>query len=101
MRALELPTLGTLVSGATPATATGVGPHIVVYDTPNASTEINTDVTLTVTKDNCENTDTETVRVRPEPTVTVTGSADPTTCGGSDGSISLNIVKPSNSSVEV
>ncbi|WP_044103699.1 Ig-like domain-containing protein, partial [Neolewinella persica] len=88
-------------TGASPATATGIGPHTVVYTTPNASTDINTTVTLTVVKDDCENTDTEDVSVLAEPEVTVTATADPTTCGGDQGSITVSVTKPAGSSVEI
>ncbi|MDN3635365.1 choice-of-anchor A family protein, partial [Neolewinella lacunae] len=86
---------------ATPATATGAGPHLVTYTTANASTDNNTTVTLTVTKDNCIATDTESVRVRPLPDVTITAENDPSTCSGSNGSITVSVIKPAGSTVEI
>ncbi|MEM8582999.1 MAG: GEVED domain-containing protein, partial [Bacteroidota bacterium] len=88
-------------NGATPATGTGPGPIVVTYTTPDAGTQNNTTVTLTVFKDGCENTDTENVTVRPRPDVTITAEVDPTTCEGADGSITVDVTVPSSSNFQI
>ena len=63
-------------SGATPATASGIGPHLVSYDTTSENTTTGTVVTLTVTKVGCGSPQVgqvSTVTVRPTPDATIDG----------------------------
>ncbi|MEO1437026.1 MAG: hypothetical protein AAFV80_15910, partial [Bacteroidota bacterium] len=85
---------------ATPSTASGIGPHTVNYATSSASSS-NT-ITLTVTQSGCTNTDSETITVSTLPTGAITSAvgSDPSTCGGSDGSISVTATPPAGACLE-
>ncbi|MCB0608650.1 MAG: choice-of-anchor A family protein, partial [Lewinella sp.] len=88
-------------AGAIPATATGAGPHVVVYATPNATTGSTPLVTLTVDRNGCSNSTSEILNVKPTPQLSVTGSGDPSTCGGADGNITVSVVAQTGLSFEV
>ncbi|MEL7160134.1 MAG: PKD domain-containing protein, partial [Bacteroidota bacterium] len=88
-------------AGASPATATGPGPHVVTYNNDDSANDLRPTVTLDVERDGCTASATEEVRVRPQPEVSITAENDPTTCLGQDGSITVSVTKPANTSVEI
>ncbi len=80
---------------AVPSSANGVGPHEIIYSNPNGNggDRANT-VTLTVSKDDCTNTDVSAITIQGAPSPTVTFS--PPSCGAADGSITFNFVDNPN-----
>ncbi len=86
--------------GASPATATGRGPHAVTYT--NASlTAIAADLNVTNTASGCASGDTYSGTLRPVPTFTVVNTTNPSTCSGSDGSIEVSVTVPATYDFEV
>ena len=86
---------------ATPATATGQGPHVVVFDVPNATPGTTFDVTLTTDLAGCKASDTKNFSVRPPLTVTSIDTEDPSTCSGSDGEIDVEVNSPSGLAYQI
>ncbi|MEM7573929.1 MAG: GEVED domain-containing protein, partial [Bacteroidota bacterium] len=73
---------------ATPATATGIGDHLVTYNLPaNQLGNVVVTVTLTVTRDGCSDTTTKSFTIKDLPEATASG-VNPT-CGEDNGSITF------------
>ncbi|WP_262713708.1 SdrD B-like domain-containing protein, partial [Neolewinella aurantiaca] len=88
-------------ANATPATATGAGPHEVTYSNNDATSVVTNTATLTVSRDGCNDETEVNITVRPQPEVSITAEVDPTSCEGTEGSISVNVTKPSGIGVEI
>jgi len=81
-------------SWATPATATGKGPHLVHFLAPDTLPASDVPVVFTVTKNLCTATDTAWLSVRPPIVVSNVTGTEPTTCGASDGEILIDATYP-------
>jgi PKD repeat protein len=89
-------------ANASPATANGAGPHVVTYTIPaNQTADATATATLAVSLNGCSDEDTEVITIRDLPEPSITASTDPTTCEGADGTITVAVVKPAGSNVEI
>ncbi|WP_090173259.1 SdrD B-like domain-containing protein, partial [Neolewinella agarilytica] len=81
---------------ATPATATGAGPHVVTYTLPAAQNgNVNVTASLSVTNNGCEDSTTETITIKDNPEVTDVTFTNPT-CGEDNGTITISYVDNPN-----
>ncbi|MFT4535092.1 MAG: hypothetical protein ACI9P5_002457, partial [Saprospiraceae bacterium] len=82
-------------ANASPATASGAGPHNITYTNPNADgANQNNTVTLNVTRGDCSNSDIKNVLIRAQPDPTISFSSP--SCGVDDGSITFGFVDNQN-----
>ncbi len=90
-------------SNASPATASGIGPHSVTFTSTSSTSNATASVSLTVTNTatGCSATDNLTRTVLAEPSVAINTQTNPTTCGGSDGEISFGVSLPTTSDYEL
>jgi PKD repeat protein len=72
--------------GGNPLTATGQGPHTIVYSSAGSW-----DVTLTVSTNSCSDTKTLYNYITLNPTPTVTISGNPNRCGGTSTTLTANV----------
>lgn len=86
---------------ATPSTATGQGPHVVLFDVPNGNNSTGFDVTLTTDLGGCQKEDVKSFSARPPLTITDIKTNDPSDCNGSDGSIEVTVNTPSGANYQV
>ncbi|MEZ4961535.1 MAG: LamG-like jellyroll fold domain-containing protein [Saprospiraceae bacterium] len=85
---------------ANPATATGTGPHTVVFNVPGAASYTSNTVTLTGTIDGCSNTISQNYKIRPQIVITSLNTEDPGNCGDNNGKIEIQTLHPSGTNVE-
>ncbi len=76
---------------ATPSTSTRQAPTAITYTTPNANTDTLQSIILEVELDGCTNSDTTTHNIHPLLQIQNVSVTQPTSCGGTDGSILLSI----------
>ncbi|MAT53783.1 MAG: hypothetical protein CMN32_04835 [Saprospirales bacterium] len=87
-------------SAATPATASGPGPHFVTFDVSQLNPSTTVNVQLTVNRFGCQDTDSKSFNVRPELTNIHAEGTGPSGCGLSDGQISISATHPTGTSLE-
>ena len=88
-------------SMALPQTTTGKGPHNVSFDVPNNIAVTDIQVILSVNLSGCVSMDTIQLSLKPEPVVTGFTPTNPSTCGGTDGVINVNVTYPPGTTVQV
>ncbi len=74
---------------ASPPTAEGIGPHSVVFTPLTDSLPIYPEVVLSVIEGLCVDVDSASFSLHPLGVITDVNASDPTTCGASDGSLSI------------
>ncbi len=85
---------------ATPSTATGIGPHSVIFNVPASIASTTVTVQLSVMQDGCAGIISTDYEVRPQILVTGITKNNPTNCNSSDGSIEITTSHPSGTFVE-
>ena len=85
---------------ATPSTATGIGPHAVIFNVPASVASTTVTAQLTVTQDGCAGVLSTDYEVRPQILVTGITETHPTSCSASDGSIAVSTSHPAGTLVE-
>ena len=85
---------------ASPASASGAGPHAVSFNVPNTVASTTVTVILSTELNGCTAADTMSWLVRPQILVTNLTSTDPSTCNVSDGTISISTNYPSGTTIE-
>lgn len=84
----------------TPTTATGIGPHTVSFNVPNAAAFTTVSVQLTVMKDGCTTVSTTNYNVRPPFTVSSVTATNPTSCTTPNGAITVTASSPTGTSLQ-
>lgn len=87
-------------SFATPSTATGPGPHEVIFNVSNIAAFSTASVQLTVYQSGCAGIAVFDYDVRPQIVVSNIATVDPTSCNVNDGSISVTTDHPGGTVVE-
>ncbi len=87
-------------SYAIPSTATGIGPHMVVFNVPNGVLSTPATVYLTGTIDGCVDQDTLNFDVRPQISVVSTSLVHPADCEINNGEIFINTSHPAFTNVQ-
>jgi len=82
--------------------ADGIGPHTVQFDTPTDTVPVIAEVILIA--DNSfgyEVRDTFLLHIRPQPQITIVHTIPPSTCGGNDGVLAVEVVKDTSTCVQI
>ncbi len=88
-------------SSAIPKDATGRGSHTVQFDVPSGNIFRTVEVEVEVNLDGCTSIDTDSFNVRPGLAITGLNEISPSSCGGSDGEISLSLNTPSGADFQI
>jgi len=81
---------------ATPTTAIKQSPTTITYITPDATTATIQPIILAVELDGCTNSDTLTHNIHPLLQINEVSITQPTSCGGADGSIAIDVSGETN-----
>lgn len=87
-------------SYASPATATGIGPHTVSFNVPNSAAYTAVSVQLSVNLNGCTGTSNNSFNVRPPITISSVTQSAPTSCTTNNGSLTLNASSPAGTTLE-
>lgn len=84
-----------------PTTKTGIGTHDVEFDVNDTLVSESFPVILTTTKNSCSSRDTIMYSAKPAIQVSAVSKTNPTTCNGTDATITVTASYPSGSNVQV
>ncbi len=86
---------------ASQANASGIGPHVIQFSTPDAETPVYPKVIFVATHSAYEVRDTYDLQVRPIPTITGETITAPSNCGANNAGLEVSITKATGSCIQI